>query len=32
VAHSLWHKSRSADLPPNATNTIESDEKKPISS
>jgi hypothetical protein len=32
VAHSLWHKSRSAELPPNLTNTIESDDKKPISS
>jgi hypothetical protein len=31
VAHRLWQKSRSADRTPNALDTIESDEKKPIS-
>ena len=31
VAHRLWQNSRSADRTPNVANTIESDEKKPIS-
>jgi hypothetical protein len=31
VAHRLWQNSRSADRTPNVTNTIEPDEKKPIS-
>jgi hypothetical protein len=30
-ARRLWQKSHSADFPPNAATTIETDEKKPIS-